>query len=233
VNRKAATRLFATIAERGRRVMRHSSVLEDARTEAATCRACDLHRHATQTVFGEGPGDARVMLVGEQPGDAEDLAGRPFVGPAGRLLDRALVEAGIERREVWVTNAVKHFKFTLRGRRRIHQKPDRGEIAACRMWLDRELDLVAPRRVVALGATAAQALLGRAVTIAKERGRWQKLAPQRQLLVTVHPSYLLRIENPQAQDLERERFVADLRRIADALTEEPPTTPPGPQLSLL
>ena len=206
--------------------------LDEVRREAAACEACGLFRHATQTVFGEGAADARVMLVGEQPGDREDLAGKPFVGPAGQLLDRALVEAGVDRGTVWVTNAVKHFKFTQRGKRRLHQKPDRGEILACRRWLERELELLAPELVVALGATAAQALLGRTVTISKERGHWRELEAKRRLLVTVHPSYLLRIEDDEAQEREYQRFVDDLRRIGQALTEEPAAGAPSGQAQL-
>lgn len=181
---------------------------------ALSCRNCPLWADATQTVFGEGPVEAETMFVGEAPGDQEDRQGRPFVGPAGQLFDRALTEAGIDRRRIYLTNAVKHFKFTLRGRRRIHQKPDRGEIEACKPWLLDEIQLVQPRLIVAMGATAAQALLGRMVTIGRERGRFQPYPEGRQLFVTVHPSFLLRVPDERAQALEYRRFVEELRLIA-------------------
>ena len=189
------------------------SALEQRRAEALHCRSCPLWAEATQTVFGEGPADAAVMFVGEQPGDQEDRQGRPFVGPAGQLFDRALVEAGVDRRSVYVTNAVKHFKFELRGKRRIHQKPDYKEILACKPWLQAEIELVDPPLIVALGATAAQSLLGRAVTIGKERGHFQPFPPSRHLFVTVHPSYLLRLPDERMQASEYERFVGELRLI--------------------
>lgn len=179
--------------------------------EAKACTRCDLYRPATQTVFGEGPVDARMVLVGEQPGDQEDLAGRPFVGPAGQVLDRALAQAGIDRSSTYVTNAVKHFKFEPRGKRRIHSKPDAGEITACRWWIEQELDLVKPEVTVALGATAARSLLGRVVTIGKERGRAIELATGGIGWVTVHPSYLLRIEDKARAEDEHARFVEDLK----------------------
>ena len=185
------------------------------RDEAAACTRCDLHRCATQTVFGEGPLDARILFVGEQPGDQEDLAGRPFVGPAGELFDAALEAAGIERSTTYVTNAVKHFKFVLRGKRRIHQKPDISEIDACRWWLDQERVLIRPPLTVALGATAARALTGKAVTIAKVRNAPLTLADGGECWVTVHPSYLLRLPDPDARRTERARFVDDLKRIRD------------------
>jgi DNA polymerase len=178
--------------------------------EAAACRRCDLWQHATQTVFGEGPVDARMMLVGEQPGDQEDLAGRPFVGPAGKVLDRALLEAGIVRHAVYVTNAVKHFKFEPRGKRRIHATPDRAEIETCRFWLDQERASVAPAVTVLLGASAARAVLGRAVTISRERGRPLPLG-EGVALITVHPSYLLRLPDETARQREFDAFVSDLR----------------------
>jgi DNA polymerase len=171
---------------------------------------------ATQTVFGEGPPAARMMLVGEQPGDQEDLGGRPFIGPAGRLLDRALAAAGIAREAAYVTNAVKHFKFVLRGKRRLHKKPVETEIAACHRWLELELELVQPRLVVALGATAARALTGRALPILANRGRLLALSPHIALVVTVHPSFLLRVPD-EARDAELARFVADLKFAATAL----------------
>lgn len=186
------------------------SPLGRAAAEAAACRRCDLWERATQTVFGEGPADATMLLVGEQPGDQEDLAGRPFVGPAGHLLDQALAEAGIARDGVYVTNAVKHFKFIPRGKRRIHQKPDRADIVACRFWLDIERAELRPRVTVLLGATAAQAVLGRGVTIGRERGRPIPL-DHGTGLVTVHPSYLLRIPDVNAKAREYRAFVSDLR----------------------
>lgn len=191
--------------------------LERAAAEAADCRRCPLWANASQTVFGEGPAGAAMVLVGEQPGDQEDIQGRPFVGPAGQVLDRALREAGVQRRTVYVTNAVKHFKFILRGKRRIHQKPDGGEIAACRFWLDIELAEIHPRVTVALGATAARAVLGRVVTIGRERGQPIQLLGQGTVLVTVHPSYLLRLPDEEAKLREYAAFVADLRQAAALL----------------
>ncbi len=181
---------------------------------AASCRLCPLWQHATQTVFGEGQAGARLMLVGEQPGDQEDLAGRPFVGPAGKILDRALAEGGIDRRGIYVTNAVKHFKFEPRGKRRIHATPDRTEIEICRVWLDQEIELVRPSVIVLLGASAARAVLRRAVTISRERGRPIGLAEGRQGFVTVHPSYLLRLPDEAAKQREYAAFVDDLRLAA-------------------
>ena len=178
---------------------------------ARDCSLCPLHAPATQTVFGEGPVDARLMLVGEQPGDQEDRDGRPFVGPAGQLLDRALAEAGIDRARCYVTNAVKHFKFERRGRRRIHQSPSPAEIETCRWWLDQELALVSPALVLLLGASAGRAVLGRAVTVGRERGRPLTLPGGRTAFLTVHPSYLLRIENPDTAAAEYRRFIADLQ----------------------
>jgi probable DNA metabolism protein len=183
------------------------------RDEAMHCTRCDLHKHATRTVFGEGPLDARLVFVGEQPGDQEDLAGRPFVGPAGQLFDKALAEAGVPRERTYVTNAVKHFKFARRGRRRIHEKPNGGEIAACRWWLRQELALIRPRLVVALGATAARSLFGKAVTIASMRGKAHELEDGAEAWVTVHPSFLLRVRDDR--EAEYEKFVADLRRIGE------------------
>jgi len=181
------------------------------RAEAKHCTRCDLYKCATQTVFGEGPLDARLLFVGEQPGDQEDLAGRPFVGPAGQLFDRALADAGIDRGRTYVTNAVKHFKFERRGKRRIHDKPNGGEIAACRWWLQQELALIRPPLTVALGATAARALFGKAVTIASLRGRGHQLAEGGEAWVTVHPSFLLRVRDDK--EAEYARFVEDLERI--------------------
>ena len=185
--------------------------------EASACRRCDLWQHATQTVFGEGPLDAGIMLVGEQPGDHEDLAGRPFVGPAGQMLDRALAEAGIDRSTVYVTNAVKHFKFEPRGKRRIHATPDRTEIETCRFWLDQERALIKPALTLLLGASAARAVLGRTVTISRERGRPIALGDGR-AFVTVHPSYLLRLPDEEARRREYAAFVADLRLVSGLAT---------------
>jgi uracil-DNA glycosylase len=191
--------------------------LKNVRDTAKGCRACHLYRRATQTVFGEGPSRAAVMLVGEQPGDAEDLAGHPFVGPAGKLLDRALAEAGIDRRVVYVTNVVKHFKFEPRGKRRIHAKPNGAEIAACRPWLETEIALVKPRVLVCLGATAAQALLGRTFKVSQQRGAFVEspLAPR--VTATVHPSSILRAPDDESRHAEMGRFIADLRRVAAEL----------------
>jgi DNA polymerase len=165
-------------------------------------------------VFGEGPADARIMMIGEQPGDQEDLAGRPFVGPAGQVLDRAMQEAGLDRRLVYMTNAVKHFKFVPRGKRRIHEKPGSSEIVACKFWLDLERAQVRPALTVMLGATAAQAIFGRTVTISRERGRPIALDGNAQGFVTVHPSYLLRLPDQDAKDREYAAFVLDLRKVA-------------------
>jgi DNA polymerase len=185
--------------------------LEALREEAAHCRACPLYKDATQTVFGEGPKTANIMLVGEQPGDKEDLAGHPFVGPAGQMLDRALSEAGVDRNKVYVTNAVKHFKFLPRGKIRLHQKPATPEIRACRQWYEREVSAIQPDLIVAMGATAAQCVLGRITPIGRTRGRLLDLPDGPKALVTVHPSYLLRLPNPQTKDLEYQRFVEDLK----------------------
>ncbi len=193
--------------------------LADARTEAAHCERCPLYRDATQTVFGEGPSDAAVVFVGEQPGDQEDLRGRPFVGPAGQMFDRALVEAGIDRARVYVTNAVKHFKFEPRGKRRIHQKPNNDEIERCRWWLDRELRLIGPKLTVALGGTAARALTGRDVTIARMRGAIIQLRQDLPGLITVHPSFLLRLPDEASKAREYARFVDDLRRVAQHVAD--------------
>ena len=191
--------------------------LDELREAAAECTACPLYHNATQTVFGEGPDDARVMFVGEQPGDSEDLTGHPFVGPAGKLLDRCMKAGGIDRSRAYVTNAVKHFKWVPRGTRRIHSKPSSMEIAACFPWLEAEIAVVKPRVVVALGATAAQTLFGKAFRVTKERGR---LVPSRFApfaLATVHPSSLLRAPDDATRDREIERFIDDLKKIAEVL----------------
>jgi uracil-DNA glycosylase len=199
--------------------------LNKLREEATHCSACPLHEHATQTVFGEGPALAKFVLVGEQPGDQEDLAGKPFIGPAGQILDRALDDAGIDRKTVYVTNAVKHFKFAPRGKRRIHSKPSASEIKVCsQTWLARELAVIEPEFVVALGATAAQALSGKGVAIAKLRGRAVRWTDGRRGLATVHPSYLLRIPDRAAKDAEYKKFVADLKlaaKLAKHHTKQP------------
>lgn len=187
------------------------------RAEAADCRACPLWKDATQTVFGEGPARARLMLVGEQPGDKEDLAGKPFVGPAGNMLDRALEEAGIDRDKIYITNAVKHFKFVARGKIRLHQKPSTPEIKACRQWYERELAAIEPDLVVAMGATAAQCVFGRITPINKNRGKPVTLDHTMQALVTVHPSYLLRLPDEETKAREYRRFVGDLKLAAKLL----------------
>jgi DNA polymerase len=194
--------------------------LTSLRAQAADCRACHLWKGATQTVFGEGPGRAPIMLVGEQPGDKEDLAGKPFVGPAGQILDRALKEAGIDRGKVYVTNAVKHFKFVPRGKIRLHQKPNTPEIRACRQWYERELATIDPALVVAMGATAAQSVFGKITPINKNRGRLIDIDDGRKALVTVHPSYLLRLPDADAKAREYERFVDDLKIAAAQLPRD-------------
>ena len=178
---------------------------------AGHCTACHLYKRGTQTVFGEGPKRATMMLVGEQPGDYEDVAGKPFVGPAGKIMDRALEEAGIDRSQVYVTNSVKHFKWKPRGKRRIHQKPNAREIAACRPWLEAELRIVRPNLLVAMGATAAQTIFGPSFRVTRERGKVlsSKLAPR--VLATVHPSSLLRQPDEESREREYKHFVADLR----------------------
>jgi uracil-DNA glycosylase len=182
------------------------------------CRGCDLYRNATQAVFGEGARHAEVMLVGEQPGDKEDLAGRPFVGPAGRLLDQALEEAGIDRARTYVTNAVKHFKWQARGKRRIHQKPSWSESTACRPWLEAEIAVVEPRVVVCLGATAAQSLLGRDFRVTQHRGELIESALAEHVTATVHPSSILRQQDEESRRAELAAFVDDLRVVAALLS---------------
>ena len=187
------------------------------RDAEAACTRCPLYRDATQVVPGEGPKHARIMLVGEQPGDQEDKQGHPFVGPAGRVFDRAILEAGIDRKEVFVTGAVKHFKFESRGKRRLHKRPRAGEIDACRWWLDRERALIKPRVIVALGATAARGVLGRSVTIASVRGEVLDGGDDSRIIVTIHPSYLLRLRDDESKEREYKGLVADLRRCAKLL----------------
>jgi uracil-DNA glycosylase family protein len=191
--------------------------LTSLRAAAAECKACDLWRRGTQTVFGEGARRAAAMFVGEQPGNEEDLAGHPFVGPAGRLLDKALEEAGIDRSQTYVTNVVKHFKWEPRGKRRIHAKPDSLEILSCRPWLESEIAVVKPRIVVCLGATAAQTLLGKKFRVTQERGKVlaSPLAPR--VLATVHPSSILRAPDDETRRLEMHRFIADVKKVAEVL----------------
>jgi DNA polymerase len=197
-----------------------TSSWSELREAAHDCTACHLYRRATQTVFGEGPKDAPIMLVGEQPGDYEDVAGKPFVGPAGKIMDRALEEAGIDRKHVYVTNAVKHFKWEPRGKRRIHKKPNSREIAACRPWLEAELRVVKPKLVVCLGATAAQTVFGPSFRVTRERGKVlsSKLAPK--VLATVHPSSLLRQPDEESREREYAHFVSDLRAALKAAGEK-------------
>jgi uracil-DNA glycosylase len=183
-----------------------------------SCTRCPLYRHATQAVPGEGPDRAAFMLVGEQPGDKEDLAGKPFVGPAGRILDKALRDAGIARDETFVTNAVKHFKHEMRGKRRLHKRPDNYEIERCKIWLDFERNLVNPDTIVALGVTAARSLTGRTLTIGKVRGKPITMADGARLVVTLHPSALLRIEDDQERHAAYRSFVADLKAAARSRT---------------
>jgi uracil-DNA glycosylase family protein len=188
--------------------------LEELQRAAQHCKACDLWKRGTQTVFGEGEPSAKIMFVGEQPGNQEDLEGKPFVGPAGKLLDTALVEAGIDRRKVYVTNAVKHFKWELRGKRRIHKKPNAAEIAACRPWLDAEIVVLGPKVIVCLGATAAQALLGRDFRVTQHRGEFLKSALAPFVMATVHPSSILRAPDEETRHQEMKRFIHDLKRIS-------------------
>src|SRR6266699_3894006 len=197
-----------------------TSSLTEVRDASRQCTACHLYKRATQTVFGEGPKGAPIMMVGEQPGDYEDVAGKPFVGPAGKIMDWALEEAGIDRAHVYVTNAVKHFKWEPRGKRRIHQKPNSREIAACRPWLEAELRIVKPKLVVAMGATAAQTIFGPGFRVTRERGKVlsSKLAPR--VLATVHPSSLLRQPDEESRQREYEHFISDLRAALRAAGEE-------------
>jgi DNA polymerase len=191
--------------------------LKKLQAAARACRGCELYRHATQVVFGEGPQDSRVVMVGEQPGDEEDRRGHPFVGPSGRLLSKAMQEAGLDREKIYVTNAVKHFKFVERGKRRIHAKPSGIEISACKPWLEAELTAIEPELVVCLGATAAQSLMGPAFRITRERGKFFQHAWAKELVATVHPSAILRV--PERYEEEYELFLRDLRLIAQRVDE--------------
>ena len=186
---------------------------EELLKDARVCTRCDLYKYATQTVFGEGPLDAKIIFVGEQPGDQEDLAGRPFVGPAGQIFDAALEKAGIDRSTVYVTNAVKHFKFIQRGKRRIHNKPDAGQVEACRWWIEHERELIRPALTVALGATAARSLVGKVVTISKVRGEPLTLADGSECWVTAHPSSILRAPDEEARREGKRLFLRDLKLI--------------------
>jgi uracil-DNA glycosylase len=187
------------------------------RRAAETCRGCDLYKQATQTVFGEGRRSARLMLIGEQPGNQEDLDGRPFVGPAGQLLDQVLAEAGIDRRRTYLTNAVKHFKWEPRGKRRLHKKPSSRELAACRPWLDAEIAALRPEVIVCLGATAAQQLFGREFRITSQHGRWQRLPSCDASMATWHPSAILRTPSSSARQSMRDELVVDLQKVARRL----------------
>ncbi|HLJ41919.1 MAG TPA: UdgX family uracil-DNA binding protein [Candidatus Acidoferrales bacterium] len=202
----------------GKMLIPPEASLAELKETAKNCKACDLWKNATQTVFGEGTPSAKIMFIGEQPGDQEDLRGKPFVGPAGKLLDSALVEAGIDRKEVYVTNAVKHFKWEPRGKRRIHKKPNATEIAACRPWLDAEIAALQPKVIVCLGATAAQALFGRDFRVTLHRGEFLKspLAPF--VMATVHPSSILRAPDEETRHEEMKRFIADLKKISRAIS---------------
>jgi DNA polymerase len=193
--------------------------LKAFRDAAADCKGCELWKRSTQTVFGEGARRAEVLFVGEQPGNEEDLSGKPFVGPAGRLLDDALKEAGIDRTQTYVTNVVKHFKWEPRGKRRIHKKPNAGEIAACRPWLEAEISLIKPKVIVCLGATAAQSLLGPKFRVSKQRGQFieSTLAPY--ILATVHPSSILRAPDDETRHVEKRRFIDDLKKVAQVLSK--------------
>jgi DNA polymerase len=190
---------------------------DELREAAADCKACDLWKKGTQTVFGEGSLKNGMFLVGEQPGNDEDLAGHPFVGPAGKLLDKALIEAGIDRKKIYVTNAVKHFKWVLRGKRRIHDKPNAAEIAACRPWLDAELAVVKPKVLVCLGATAAQSLLGRQFRVTLQRGKFVPSPLAKFVMATIHPSAILRAPDDETRRLEMSRFIKDLQTAAKVL----------------
>ena len=192
--------------------------LAEARTMAVTCTRCDLYKNATRTVFGEGPADAEIMLVGEQPGDQEDLQGRPFVGPAGKVLDRALADAGLDRRKLYVTNGVKHFKNEPRGKKRLHKRPDIREIDVCSWWLDIERRVVKPKVIVAMGATGLRAVTGRSASIASMRGRTNRLPDGTMLIVTIHPSYLLRMPDRDAAEDEYRRLVVDLKAAERAVS---------------
>jgi uracil-DNA glycosylase len=193
--------------------------LKTLREASRSCKGCDLYKNATQTIFGEGPAGANVMFVGEQPGDQEDRQGRPFVGPAGRLLNKALAEAGIPRDEVYVTNAVKHFKWIWRGKRRLHQKPSIRQVMACRPWLEAELEVVRPKIVVCLGATAAQSVLARPVLITKARGKFIESDSDRIIFITIHPSAIYRHREKEEQEKEYRGFVSEMKQVQRKLED--------------
>jgi uracil-DNA glycosylase family protein len=205
------------MAESAAEFVPETSSLPKLRDAAESCTGCDLYKNATQTVFGEGTRNAELMLVGEQPGDHEDIQGKPFVGPAGGLLDKALAEAGIDRKKVYVTNVVKHFKWERRGKRRIHKKPSLSQISACRPWLDAEVDAVGPKIIVAMGATAAQALLGKSFRVTQQRGEFIANDGMPVMTATVHPSAILRAPDEETRRLEFKYFAQDFNRIADRL----------------
>ena len=222
IDRSSSSQGYAHALEAERRIEPGGNVRaawEALLKDARKCTRCELYKPATQTVFGEGPLNAAIMFVGEQPGDQEDIAGRPFVGPAGQLFDGALEKAGIERSSVYVTNAVKHFKYELRGKRRIHNKPDAGEIDACRWWIEHEQELVRAPIMVALGATAARSLLEKTVTISRVRGAPVRAQNGSEIWVTVHPSFLLRITEKDRKLEEHRLFVRDLKRIKERAVE--------------
>ena len=197
-----------------------ATLLKAVAKEAASCTLCPLYRNATQTVFGEGPVKAALMIVGEQPGDQEDLAGHPFVGPAGKILDRAMAEAGLDRQKVYLTNAVKHFKNEPRGKKRLHKKPNRYEVEVCRVWLRQEIEVVRPQLILALGVTAAVALAGRSVVLSKERGKVIAFADGQPGMVTVHPSSILRMPEQEARHAAFAALVADLKAAVKAVAKQ-------------
>jgi DNA polymerase len=211
-------------AESAARLIPAQPTLPGLREAALVCRACDLWKTGTQTVFGEGRVGAEVMFVGEQPGDREDIEGKPFVGPAGKILDEALDAAGIDRSKTYVTNAVKHFKWIARGKRRLHQKPNAAEVAACAPWLEAEVEVVKPEILVCLGATAAQALLGQDFRVSRQRGQFFSIPGKPLLTATVHPSSILRAPDEETRALEMEAFIADLRKVATRLRRSLQTT---------
>jgi uracil-DNA glycosylase len=220
ISRKAASPLAsAELDDSAQKRIASTWSLRGLAKLAQNCKACDLWKRATQVVFGEGKPDSKVMFIGEVPGDREDHEGRPFVGPAGKLLDKALVEAGIDREEVYVTNAVKHFNWEARGKRRIHKKPNASEIAACRPWLLAEIARLRPQAIVCLGATAAQALLGKNFRVTKHRGEFVQsdLAPR--VTATIHPSFILRAPDEAARHEEMQRFIKDLKQIAEEISK--------------
>ncbi len=217
VEKNVTARSRITSSDTAARFIPPKPSLPKLKNAAAGCTACPLWKSGTQTVFGEGRPTAKVIFVGEQPGNDEDLAGKPFVGPAGKFLDTCLEEAGINRDEVYVTNAVKHFKWEPKGKRRIHKKPNAREIAACRPWLDAEIDLLKPRVLVCLGATAAQALLGKDFRVSQQRGQFIESELAEHVIATVHPSSILRAPDDETRRLERARFVDDLKKIAKVL----------------